>query len=213
VVGRWAPADDEDYLASYYADLKPIYLNTLVIAPTHAELTLKAGQKPLWLDPGMAFGSGHHETTHLALRALESLELRDKVVLDVGAGSGILAVAADLLGCNSVAGLDNDAATVRVAEENAKLNRSRATFEHRTLDVVSEASADIIVANLYAELHIQLAQDYARVLKSEGHLIITGILVEKLSNVTGALRNDFDGLETQTDSEWALVCARRRGHS
>ena len=211
VAGAWAPADDEDYLARYYADLKPVYLKTLVVAPTHTEVGLSAGQKPLWLDPGMAFGSGHHETTYLALQALEALTLRDKDVLDIGAGSGILALAADLLGCRSAEGIDIDEATLSVAEENARLNRSRAVFEHATLANVAAESADVIIANLYAELHQQLEPDYTRVLRSEGELIVTGILEAKLPGVVAVLETSFTLLETRTKNEWALVWARCKG--
>ena len=126
--GRWEQPDDTDYLAAYFASLKPIRLDGLVIAPTHRKVRLTVGEKVLWLDPGMAFGSGHHETTQLALGALAALDLRGRRVLDVGSGSGILAIAADLMGAAQAEGLDIDAATIAVAEANAEMNRSRATF-------------------------------------------------------------------------------------
>lgn len=205
--GIWEDAEAQDDLERYYAGLQPVYLNTLVVAPTHSEVLLKGGQKVLWLDPGMAFGTGHHETTRLALRELERLELSNKHVLDVGAGSGILAIAADLLGAATAHGLDTDPATIPVAEANGKLNRSTATFALGTLQDAPAASADIVVANLFAELHVELCGDYRRVVKPKGNLIVTGILHEKIPEVEAALTACFEVGAVVTDGEWALLSA------
>jgi ribosomal protein L11 methyltransferase len=204
--GSWETSDDQHYIKQYYATLQPIYLEKIVIAPTHTEVTLKAPQKVIWLDPGMAFGTGHHETTRMALEALERLELADNTVLDVGSGSGILTIAADFLGANSH-GIDIDAATILVAKENAKLNSSRATFAEGTLEGIPDGSADVIVGNLFAELHVILAFHYARVLQKNGTLIITGILSEKSKKVKEALCHYFEIIEAKTLHEWTLFTA------
>ena len=205
--GRWESIDDDAYIKRYYAELKPVYLDKLVIAPTHKEVLLKAGQKPLWLDPGMAFGTGHHETTKLALQALESIDLFKKDVLDVGAGSGILAIAADLLGAASVQGIDNDPETLAVAEENRELNRSRATFAIGTVQDLALESADVVAANLFAELHVQLISEYRRVLRPNGWLFVTGIMNEKLEMVLKALTPHFKVDRVIQEGEWSLVGA------
>jgi ribosomal protein L11 methyltransferase len=205
--GTWETTDDQHYIKQYYETLQPIYLEKIVVAPTHTEVTLKAPQKVIWLDPGMAFGTGHHETTRMALRALEQLELTNKAVLDVGSGSGILAVAADFLGASSQ-GIDIDAATILVAKENARLNNSRATFAQGTLEGVPDKSADVIVGNLFAELHVILAMHYSRVLRKNGTLIITGILLEKSEKVKEALRHFFEITTEQTVNEWTLLIGK-----
>lgn len=207
--GSWQQVDDQAHLARYYAELSPVRLGTLVVAPTHAPLELRAGQKPLWLDPGMAFGSGHHESTRLALEALEAEPLFGQRVLDVGSGSGILAIAADLLGAASARGLDLDPETVPVAEANARRNRSRATFACSSLEREGAGSADFVVANLYAELHAQLAPAYRRVLLPGGRLCLSGILGERAGLVTSSL-STFERLQTRCDGEWCLVTAVRR---
>ena len=206
--GSWERVDDDAYVERYYADLKPVYLEKLVIAPTHTEVSLKAGQKPLWLDPGMAFGTGHHETTKLALQALESVELFKKDVLDVGAGSGILAIAADLLGAARAYGVDNDPETLGVAEENRVLNSSRATFVIGTVQDTPSDSADVVAANLFAELHVQLASEYYRVLRKGGWLFVTGIMNEKLEAVLAALAPQFEIDRVVQEGEWSLVGAK-----
>ena len=209
-VGVWEALEAQDYIERYYAELQPVYLSTLVVAPTHSEVMLTGGQKVLWLDPGMAFGTGHHETTRLALRELERLELGGKHVLDVGAGSGILAIAADLLGAAAAHGLDTDPDTLPVAEANRALNRSRATFALGTVQDAPASSADVVVANLFAELHVELCGEYRRVLKPGGNLIVTGILHDKLPAVEAALTACFEVGAVVTDGEWALLTATPR---
>lgn len=208
--GHWESVDETDWVAAYYAELQPVVLERLIVAPTHCEVATTPGQRVIRLDPGLAFGTGHHETTRLALSALSGLELSNKRVLDVGTGSGILAIAADLSGACEAVGLDIDPATLSVAEENRALNRSRAFFAVGTLDSTFAAkSVDVLVANLYAELHVTLLPDYARVLAPGGVLLITGILGERLESVLEALPPHFADASTEKDGEWTLVRAVR----
>ncbi len=206
LTGAWEDADTKDWIADYHRTLQPVTFTQLVVAPTHHTVTLSAGQRPLWLDPGMAFGSGHHETTHLALEALEGLELQNKRVLDVGSGSGILAIAADLLGAADAEGLDIDPDTVPVARANAALNCSRARFSVGVLEP-GPAPADVLVANLYAELHAELASAYRAALKPGGVLLTTGILNERGAVAHDALSQAFGALETRAAGEWLLFKA------
>lgn len=211
VAGRWEADDDTDWLAAYFAGLEPVRLETLVIAPTHRGVMLEPGQRPLWLDPGMAFGTGHHETTRMALARLERMELAGQRVLDVGAGSGILAIAADLLGADAALGVDVDPATVPAARENARRNRSRARFVVGTLDPDDPAQrCDVLVANLFAEAHVRLAADVARVLAPGGTALLTGIVEERLQMVEDALPEALAVVGRDADGPWRLLAAVRR---
>ena len=206
--GQWRRLPEVDYLESYRRDLKPVRLERLVIAPSHRRVLVRAGQRPLWLDPGQAFGTGHHETTRLALRALEALDLRGRRVLDVGSGSGILAIAADLLGAAVAFGVDTDPVAVEVARDNAAANLSRASFAVGTLPLdPPRAPFDVIVANLYAELHTELVAAYAQQLAAGGSLLLTGILGDLEATVVGALGRNFGRLDSLREGEWTLVCA------
>lgn len=207
--GEWRTVEHEDYIARYYAELKAIHLKTLVIAPTHSSVTVTAGQQVVWLDPGMAFGSGHHETTRMALEALESCALMGKHVLDVGAGSGILTIAADKLGAARAYGIDIDPETVPVAEANALLNHSAAQFAVAEVDAEAPESADVLVANLFAELHAQLLAAYVRVLKPAGELFITGIMTSKLELVLAAIPAGLALIKTVHAGEWTLLHLRK----
>lgn len=202
-------ADRVDWVARYYAELQPVEIGTLVVAPSHVEPRVRAYQRVLWLDPGTAFGTGHHETTRMALEALEAVDPWNRDVLDVGAGSGILAIAADLLGARVARGVDVDPDTVPVADANARINRSRATFEVGTLDrKVPSASVEILVANLYAELHRRLMPSYARVVAPGGTAILTGIY-EDLGASLGTSSPWFEPVSTVRDGPWTLLTLRR----
>jgi ribosomal protein L11 methyltransferase len=174
--GRWLDVDDTDWLERYRKSLKPIRVGRVVITPGWDLFPNDLNDIQVDLEPGLAFGTGHHETTRMAIMALQQLHLNGQTVLDVGAGSGILGIVAALLGAR-VVGLDNDASTVPVAVENARRNGPRIEFIHGVLtDAIGHGPFDVIVANLFAELHDALMDQYALVLEPGGRLILTGIL-------------------------------------
>lgn len=204
VEGRWESVDEVDHVRAYRAGLRPVRIGPLVVSPTHRRPSLRAGEQVVWLDPATAFGTGHHETTRLALGALTELDLSGRSLLDVGAGSGILAIAADRLGAASALGVDIDAATVPVARANAALNRSRARFLAGSLDHPELPRCfDVIVANLYAEVHVTLMPAYLERLAAGGRLLLTGVLARLAPLVEAALP---PGLEAGVarDGEWVL---------
>lgn len=210
LAGSWEDASEVDHVAAYFAGLEPVGAGDLVIAPTHTRPTLEAYQQVVWLDPGSAFGTGHHETTRLALRALAAMDVRKKHVLDVGSGSGILAIAADRLGAASAVGVDTDLATLEVARGNAQRNRSRARFLHGSVDHPRlRGTFDVIVANLFAELHVELFGAYVRRLAPGGHALLTGILEAREVLVSEAIPSGLSVVGTDRDSGWILVHLRR----
>lgn len=203
--GTWEEVEEVDYLAAYRHGLEPVRVGPLVVAPSHSRPRLRVGEQVVWLDPGSAFGTGHHETTRLALAALGGRDLRGHSVLDVGAGSGILAIAADRLGAASALGVDTDAATVAVARNNASLNRSRASFREGGIDRLPQAARfDVLVANLYAELHARLAPDYRAHVVPGGCLLLTGILARLEGMVREALPRAWQ-VATRRDGKWVLL--------
>jgi ribosomal protein L11 methyltransferase len=203
--GRWEDVEAIDHVAAYRAELKPVRVGPLVVAPTHRRASLAAGEQVVWLDPGSAFGTGHHETTRLALAALAGRELVDRSVLDVGSGSGILAVAADRLGASLAVGVDTDVATVAVARRNAVLNRSRARFLQGSVDHPDLPSRfDVVVANLYAELHAALMPAYLARLNPDGVLLLTGILTRLEAIVRRALPTGVR-CRVEREGEWSLL--------
>lgn len=173
--GTWSKADDTDWLAAYRASVLPVTIGDVTITPPWLEMS--GGAKvQLLLEPGLAFGTGQHQTTHMAILALQSMHLKGKRVLDVGAGTGILAMVAAKLGAVAF-GVDNDASTLKVALENAAQNQVQIHFQAGVLgDMLPFAPFDVVVANLFAELHAMLMPQYKETLAVGGRLILTGIL-------------------------------------
>ena len=223
--GEWLDEPDRDWQADWKLGLKPVQAGRITVVPTWLVGEVPPGQLTLIIEPGMAFGTGHHATTRMATEALSALDLNGKRVLDVGTGSGVLAIAASLLGAERALGLDIDPLTIPVAFENAELNGFVAgiggltrtgggllDFAEGTLDGESYEDAeryDVLVANLYAELHDLLAADYREALVAGSPLVLTGILEGKLPLVLAALeREGFIGVQVRQDGEWALVTAQ-----
>ncbi len=208
--GVWEDLPDVDYLAAYREGLVPVRVGRLVVAPSHREVVARDGDLIIWLDPGSAFGTGHHETTRMALAALESLPLAGRSVLDVGSGSGLLAIAADRLGAETVYGVDVDPLTLPVARENAERNLSRARFSLGSLEAPGLPERfDVVVANLYAELHANLLTEYARRLTPRGVALLTGILAEREDLVMRAVPAGLGRIGSERDGEWLLLAFRR----
>lgn len=204
--GVWLDVPDVDHVAIYQAGLDPVGFGELVVAPTHSRVELGAGESVVWLDPGAAFGTGHHETTGMAVQALGALDLGGRTVLDLGSGSGLLAIVADRLGAERVYGVDIDAHTVDVARDNARLNRSRARFAVGTLDAPGlPGRFDVIVANLYAELHFSLWDDYQARLLPGGTLLLTGILADRSHVVVGSAPACMTLIREERQGEWVLL--------
>lgn len=206
--GVWEELPDEDWLEAWRRDLKPVRAGPfLVLAPWHPQ---EGEGIPLLIEPGMAFGTGHHETTRLALAALARHLRPGEKTLDLGTGSGILAIAAAKLGAEAV-GVDVDGSVLPQAEENAKRNGVRVRFLLGSLEeALPLGPFDLVVANLFAELHQELAPRYREALAQGGRLLLTGILREKAPWVRQALEEaGFVPLESQEEGEWVLLAYRR----
>jgi ribosomal protein L11 methyltransferase len=191
----------------------------LVIKPTWRDYAPGPNELVIQLDPGMAFGSGLHPTTRLCLEALEDYLRPDATVLDVGTGSGILAIAAARLGASRVLALDTDRMAVRIARENVVLNHvgSVVDVELGTLPIPGDRparrhvlmhppSADLILANILAETIIEFAPAWAASLNPTGTLIASGIIAERKDAVVNSLTANGLRLVSQpADGDW-LAC-------
>ena len=157
------------------------------------------------LDPGLAFGTGTHPTTQLSLTALEQTIRGNESVLDVGTGSGVLSIASKLLGASKVTAFDIDEMATRVAKENIALNPTIGeieVFENNLLVGVDQKS-DLIVANILAEILLQMPEDAYRNLNDDGRLILSGIIESKADEVMEAYEKaGFTLVERMTMREW-----------
>lgn len=161
---------------------------SLVIKPSWEEYEAKEGEHVIEIDPGMAFGTGTHHTTNMMMERLEKVITPDSTVFDVGTGSGILAIAAAMLGAKSVKAVDIDAVAVRVAKENVADNGLSEQIEVREGDLLhgTEGKADVIIANIIADIVIMLLQDIPQKLNDNGVLLASGIIEERMPDVEAA---------------------------
>lgn len=184
-----------------------------IIKPTWEEYDLSENEVMIELDPGMAFGTGTHETTALCLEALEKLELKDKLVFDIGSGSGILSVGALKLGAKKVEAVDIDILGVEATLDNAKLNKveDRIIVHHGDLCEKLNSKADVIVANILAHILVKLLGDISKFIKDDGIFVGSGIIDSKYKDVEDALiENNFEILEVNKNKDWVCVIARRK---
>jgi ribosomal protein L11 methyltransferase len=203
---------DEEWRDKWKEYFKPAKITeNIVIKPTWEEYEAMGNEKVIEIDPGMAFGTGTHATTRMCVKHLEKyIESEEDTVLDLGCGSGILSIAAALLGSKHVYGVDIDPNAVTASAENTELNGLSDIIEISYGDVTEGLGmkADIIVANLMADLIIMLAPDIAKHLKGKKIFISSGILEEKLNDVVEAVQNSgFKIIEVLHEEEWCAIAA------
>ncbi len=162
------------------------------------------------IDPGMAFGTGTHETTSLCVKMLEKYMNTGDKVLDIGTGSGILAIAAAMLGAEEVLATDIDPIAVSVSKENIELNKQEKIVTVKQSDLTADLSfkADVVVANLMADLVVRLTPQVIPFIVQGGYYISSGILDEKLETVKSAIIDcGFEIVECATDGMWCAIVA------
>ncbi len=209
---RFATVEDRDWSEEWkrFFDVQHVG-ERLVICPSWRRYEPAHRELVIDLDPGQAFGTGQHPTTRLALRALERRVSPGCDVIDVGAGSGILAIAAAMLGARSVLALDADAGAAAVARENVERNRVAGTVavEERSLGPEAAArSADIIAVNISSKVLVTLMRQIARTLRPGGALIGSGFIDANQGDVEAAVA--ACGLRTQridAEGEWRCIVA------
>lgn len=184
----------------------------LVIKPTWEKYEALPEDKIIELDPGMAFGTGTHHTTGMCMRRLEKVIEPGMTVFDVGTGSGILAIAAAKLGADYIKAIDIDATAVRVALENVAMNNLSSVIEVEQGDLLSatEGKADVIIANIIADIIIMLLPDIPGKLHEGGVFLASGIISDRLDDVTAAAKKNGLYVEAvDTQGGWVVMQMRR----
>ena len=209
--------DDQDWENSWKAAYEPLPIGEkLLIVPEWMDVDAE-GRTALRLEPGLAFGTGSHETTRMCLQALEDYAEPGKRVLDLGCGSGILAIGALVLGCGSAVGCDIDPKAPDAARDNAALNGiGEDRFKVYAGDVLSDEGMrrflgtgyDIVFANIVADVILPLSGFVRRFMGENGVLICSGIIDYRADEVRETLqRSGFEVLRHLNENEWhAFVC-------
>ena len=206
--------ENEDWSESWKKSFKPIRLGDhIVICPGWLEYEKQPDDKVIEIDPGMAFGTGTHETTGMCAALIEKYVQPGQCVIDIGTGSGILAIVAAHMGAKKVLATDLDAVAVRVAAENAALNGFGDKIDCRCgdlLDVV-DVSGDVVIANIIADVILMLAKPVRERIVPNGVFICSGVAIDRREDVRRALlENDYEILDEPVKGEWAAFAARKR---
>lgn len=211
--------DDEDWENNWKIYYKALEIGERLLVRPSWEQAEDTNRTVLSLDPGMAFGTGSHHTTRMCLEFLEKTVKDGDDMIDLGCGSGILSIGALLLGAKEALAVDIDPIAEKIAYENAAMNDI--TPDNYTVligDVLSDAELqeklcakqyDVVAANIVASVIIELTKLVPRMIKPDGHYIMSGIIGERLDEVLAALdENGFEVLEVRAGDDWRAVMAR-----
>ena len=186
---------------------------TLAIVPSWLKSKKVNRKIVIELDPGMAFGTGHHPTTRMCLEMLETLVNPCHTVLDLGCGSGILSIASAKMGSEKVIGIDNDETAIKVARENIKINGigdsvsiSNGSVPNKNIDKYSN---DIVVANISSKVILDLSKEITEYLKPKGYLLISGFLDNTESEIIDVFKKlNLNVVSKLGAADWVALCLR-----
>lgn len=201
---------EQDWLNNWKQYFNPIEVGEkILIRPTWRDKYDPKGRVVLNLDPGLAFGTGTHETTRLCLQAVEKYTTPDTEMLDVGCGSGILSVAALLLGAKGAVGVDIDEMAVKTAKENAVLNgvENRFTVLAGNLTDKVEGKYNVVAANIVADAIIMLSKDIKNYMYDDSVYIMSGIIDTRVDDVLNAIGDTFEIKEKLLENGWCCLVA------
>ncbi|MDE6472100.1 MAG: 50S ribosomal protein L11 methyltransferase [Clostridia bacterium] len=197
--------DDNDWVESWKENYKPIHAGRITIVPEWIDYIPQDGEHIVKIDPGMAFGTGEHESTKMCLQLLQALGIEGKSVIDVGTGSGILALASAKLGAKFVEAYDIDDNAVKSAKANAMLNdlSDKLKVDNANLLDKTTGKFDIVLANITADVLITLSATLGDYLKNDGVVIISGIILKREDDVKNAFINaGYKIIERVNMGEW-----------
>lgn len=209
--GHWEIEPDRDWQEEWKATVRPVTAGRITIVPSWLadEHRPAPDEVTLVIDPGRAFGSGHHATTTLCLELLQELELAGSSVLDVGCGTGILALAARRLGATTVLAVDVDADAVEVTIENAVRTELAVDARVGSAEAADEP-VDVVLANLVTDTIVALADGLVAAVAPGGWLIASGISADRAPTATATLRARGLGIEAIRERDgWVALLARR----
>jgi ribosomal protein L11 methyltransferase len=206
--------EERDWLKKWRSQLRPFRAGRrfYIIPRPEVDHPIPEDRIPLWIEPRMAFGTGTHETTQLCLRSLERIQLKGKSLLDIGTGSGILAIAAIRLGARSVVACDIDPEAISVARSNSVVNGCDREIEWVTGDIskIERNRFDFVVANLTSDVIEGLLPQFASHVKPRGTLFFSGLLMDQVPYLRKAIQfHQLAILKQDRKGEWVCLTASR----
>lgn len=205
--------EEYDWTVEWKKFFKPLEVGEkFVIVPSWEEYKADKDKIILEIDPGMAFGTGSHETTAICLKLLEEVDIKDKIVADVGTGSGILAIACSKIGAKHVLALDIDPLSIKTAKENVVVNDCFDKVEVMESDLLntSKDNYDLIIANILPDVIINLIPDAYEKLNEKGLILVSGIILEKKDLIIKELKQHGFSIVKDLDmGEWTGIIGRK----
>ncbi|MBE6542831.1 MAG: 50S ribosomal protein L11 methyltransferase [Ruminococcaceae bacterium] len=205
--------DEEDWANEWKKFYHPIHIGkNIVVTPPWEKYEAKEGETVVLMDPGMAFGTGTHETTRLCLTMLEKYLQKGDKILDVGTGSGILSIAASLLGSGDIYAYDIDPVAVRVARENVRDNgcTNITCGESDLLAGVETDGFDLVLANIVADIILRMVGDLHKYIKPGALVVTSGIIIQKSDEVKDAfLANGYELADMLPENDWVSFVFRK----
>ena len=201
--------DDEDWINSWKKHYKDIKIGNVVICPAWIFYEAKDNEVKVLIDPGLAFGTGEHETTAMCVELMQQYEIKDKAVLDIGCGSGILGITALKLNAKSCEFFDLDPIAVDACRRNLNLNDLEAKVFYNDLFHNAESKGDILLINIVADVLIGFSKSIKNHLNNGGVIILSGIIKERKDDVISAYKEQGFKLDsTITKGEWVALSFR-----
>jgi len=204
--------DNQNWIENYQRNFKPIkFGRKLWVIPSWNKNPPMSEIIQLRMDPGMAFGSGSHETTHLCLEYLDENSPNNISVLDYGCGSGILGIAALLLGASEVIAVDIDPQALIAAKENSKVNNVSEKIIVTSPNDLSNlgVKVDFLIANIFSKSLIRLKNEFYNLLNRKGLIVLSGILEEQLDEVITFYESSFELTKVRKKNKWCLIELRK----
>ncbi len=201
---------EEDWAESWKQYYKPVKLGRVTIVPAWEDYSPEGEEIIIRMDPGMAFGTGTHETTRLVIRLMQEENLKDKKVLDMGTGSGILSMCAAELGAKKCNAYDIDPVAVKVARENVK----DGGYENIAVGVsdllagvdLSEGKYDVCLANIVADIILRMLPDLSRYVKTDGKVILSGIIRPRADEIREAVKKyGYRIVREESENDWLAM--------
>jgi len=198
--------EEINWIESYQKNFQPIkFGKNLYVVPLWEESNKFDDKTRIKMNPGLAFGSGSHETTHLCLEYLDSSNLKESTVIDYGCGSGILGIAALSLGAKNVIAVDIDPQAIIATKENAKINNVDKKISIFSLDNLADIESDLLIANILSNPLMTLRDKFIDLIKPSGRIVISGIMKKQLLEVSKHYEEFCNIVDIKERNKWCLI--------
>ena len=201
--------EDKDWIREWMDSFEPISFGKRLWVCPSWKTPVDKNAVNMMLDPGLAFGTGTHETTALCLRWLDGADLQDKIVVDYGCGSGILAIAAALLGAKTVYCVDNDPQALTATRDNAERNQVSDRIEVFPPGAMPQIQADVMLANILAGPLMSLSEHLSSLTKAGGQVVLSGILCDQAADVSNTYQQWFNMEPAVIDGDWVRLSGEK----